>query len=78
LFPLSSAVTIHAQVIGRALEDSIVSLTPGSAFAFSWTVPPGAYQVRVWGSLSALPVFAGCDTTATFAAAAPPWRPALQ
>lgn len=78
LLPASAGAAwmVHAQVLGRGLEDS-VAVAPGDGFAFSWTLPAGSYQVRAWVSLARAPQYAGCDTTATFDALAAPWKPLL-
>lgn len=77
LLPGSGSIVVHAQVVGRALEDSITTVV-GAPFAFAWTVPAGVYQVRSWASPVGIPALAGCDTTITANAAAPPWRVRIQ
>ena len=77
---LSLAATlqmVHAQVLGRGLEDSVLVM-PGAAFAFSWAVPAGDYPVRVWATIAARPDLVGGDTTATIEALARPDRVRLQ
>ncbi len=77
---LSSAASsqrIHAQVLGTSLEDSL-TVMPGAAFSFSWQVPAGSYQVRVWASIAARPELVGCDTTVTIEAPAKPAKPRMQ
>jgi hypothetical protein len=64
---------IHAQVVGRSLEDSVAVL-PGAPFAFSFQLPAGTYAIRVWASISTRPDLAGCDTTATIEAPAKPGK----
>jgi hypothetical protein len=76
---LSSATSpqmVHAQVLGRGLEDSL-TVSPGLPFSFSWTLPAGTYSVRVWASIASRPALAGCDTTASIEAPAAPHKPRL-
>ena len=68
---VSASVRIVFAWSGPASGTDSLSVTPGTAFTFTRTVPPGAYTIRAWAADAG---GAGCDTTLSVTVKNPPWR----